>query len=365
MRRLATNEHVNPQGNLVVALAPERREAQPFTDAVIQAIVTQAEGTTPGDPAQTWALETAANLYARAFSAAKITGARTEKITPGVMALIARNLIRRGDSLHVIDLHRGEIDFLPAGSWDVRGGWDEASWFYRADLFGPSGNITRLVSSGGVLHFRYAVDPARPWHGIGPLGWAAQTAALKANLEKRLAEEVGGPVAHVLPIPQDGGDGEGDDPLAMLKADIAGAKGRTILTETTAAGWGEGMAAAPRSDWKPSRLGAHPPDVLRGLRSEAGMSILSACGVPVSLATDADGTSQRESWRRFVMGAVEPLLEIVKAELEKKLETKISFDLSGLWAHDLQGRAVAFQKMIAGGMALPEAVAASGLAVEA
>ena len=94
------------------------------------------------------------------------------------------------------------------------------------------------------------------------------------------------------------------------------------------------------------------------------MSVLSACGIPVSLATDADGTSQRESWRRFVMGAVEPLLEIVKEELEAKLETRIAFDLTGLWAHDLQGRAVAFQKMIAGGMALDEAVAVSGLAIE-
>ena len=205
---------------------PEKRESQPFTDAVLQAIVSQAEGTTPGDPAQTWALETSANLYARAFSAAKITGERTDKITPSMLALIARNLIRRGDSLHVIELRRGAVDFLPVGSWDVRGGWDEAGWFYRADLFGPSGNLTRLVQSGHVLHFRYAVDPARPWHGISPLGWARDTGTLQANLEKRLGEEAGAPTAHVLPIPQDGGDGGKDDPLAMLKADIAAAKGK-------------------------------------------------------------------------------------------------------------------------------------------
>lgn len=344
---------------------PEKREGQPFTDSMLTAILRAAEGTTPGDPGETWALECAANLYARAFASAEITGERTGGMTPGVMALIARNLIRRGDSLHVIELRRGAVDFLPAGSWDVRGGWDESGWFYRCDLFGPSGNITRLVPSAGVLHFRYAFEASRPWHGIGPLGWARESAALKANLEKRLSEEAGGPVAHVVPIPQDGGDGEDDDPLAMLKADIAKAKGRTILTETTSAGWGEGMSGAPRSDWKPSRLGAHPPDVLRGLRSEAGQAVLSACGVPVSLATDADGTSQRESWRRFVMGAVEPLLGVVKEELEKKLETTISFDLTNLWAHDLQGRAVAFQKMVQGGMPIPEAVAASGLAVGA
>ena len=342
--------------------ASEKRESQPFTDAVIQAIVSQAEGSMPGDPAATWALETAASLYSKAFAAARITGERTEKITPGLMALVARNLIRRGDSLHVIELRRGDVDFLPVGSWDVRGGWDETSWFYRADIFGPSGNITRLVSSGGVLHFRYAVDPARAWHGVGPLGWARETGVLAANLEKRLGEEAGGAVAHILPIPQDGGSGEDDDPLAMLKADLAGAKGKTILTETTSAAWGEGKSAAPKADWKSNRIGADPPDTLRFLRSESGMSVLSACGVPPGLAS-AGGTAQgaREDWRRFVTGSIEPALALVKEELEKKLETQVSFDLKNLWAHDLQGRASAFQKLIAGGMPLEQAVAASGV----
>ena len=339
----------------------ERRESQPFTDAVIQALVSQAEGSQPGDPAQTWALECAANLYASAFAAAKVTGERTEALSPQYMAHTARNLIRRGESLSLIDIDRGGLVFHQVGSWDVLGPPREAGWWYRLNLFGPSGNSTRFVESAQVLHFRFAYDPARPWHGIGPLGWARDSAGLMANLERRLSEEAGGPVAYILPIPRDGGSGGDEDPLAMLKADIGRAKGRTILSETTAAGWGEGMASAPRSDWKPSRLGASPPDVLRGLRSEAGMAVLSACGVPVSLATDADGTSQRESWRRFVMGAVEPLLEIVREELERKLETEIDFNLSGLWAHDLQGRASAFVKLVSGGMDLGTAVGVSGV----
>ena len=278
-----------------------------------------------------------------------------------MLALIARNLIRRGSDIHIIDTQGGSLSYIPVGSWDVYGGDDPANWFYRTTLYGPDALSTRYVPAPGILHFRYSFDSARPWRGIGPLGWATDTGALAGNLEKRLSEEAGGPVAHVLPIPSDGGSGEDEDPLAALKADLAGAKGRTILAETTAAGWAEGAVAAPRSDWKSSRIGADPPDVLKGLRTDAGLAVLSACGVPVSLATDADGTSQRESWRRFVMGAVEPLLEMVIEELEAKLETRISFDLTGLWAHDLQGRATAFQKMVAGGMALDAAVAASGL----
>ena len=225
---------------------PEVREAQPFTDAVVAALVSAASGTTTGDPSAIAALEAAAGLYARCFAGAQVNH---EAITPAVRALIARDLIRRGDSVHLIEVHRGEVALIPAGSWDVRGSWREASWWYRVDLFGPSGNITRLVPSATVAHVRYATDPARPWHGISPLGWARATGTLAANLEQRLGEEAGGTVAHVLPVPQDGGDGSKDDPLANLKADIRNAKGRTVLTETTSAGWGEGRAAAPAADW--------------------------------------------------------------------------------------------------------------------
>ena len=93
----------------------------------------------------------------------------------------------------------------------------------------------------------------------------------------------------MIPIPADGGDGTDDDPMRLFKADLASARGRTILAETTAAGWGDGKTAAPQADYKPQRFGASPPDSLPNLRTEAGLSVLSACGVPVSLVTDADG----------------------------------------------------------------------------
>lgn len=341
---------------------PEKRESVPFTDAVVAALAAQASGQAVGDASAIAALEAAVALYSRAFAAAAVSPAEVRPLlSPPFMALLARNLIRRGEDVHQIIVERGEVRLQAIGSWDVRGGPAEESWWYRCDRFGPSGNLTELVPGAAVLHARYAVDSARPWHGISPLGWARTTGALAANLETRLGEEAGGPVGHVLPVPADGGDGEDDDPLAMFKADLAAAKGRTILAETTAAGWGEGKAAAPLSDYQPKRFGAAPPASLPSLRTEAGMSVLSACGVPVSLVTDADGTSQREAWRRFVMGAVEPLLESVRVEVEAKLETRVTFDLSRLWAHDLAGRAASFKAMVTAGMEIERAASLSGL----
>ena len=340
---------------------PEKRESIPFTDAVVRALAAEAAGQSVGDPGGIAALEAAVALYSRAFAAVRLSPA-VPALSPSCLALIARNLIRRGEDVHQIDVDRGGVRLMPIGSWDVRGGPHEASWWYRCDRFGPSGNLTDFVPAAAVLHVRYAVDSARPWFGISPLGWAQSTGTLASNLETRLGEEAGSSVGYLLPVPGDGGDGgDDDDPLAELKADIRNLRGRHALVETTSAGWGEGRPAAPQSDYKPQRIGANVPESSVSLRSGAALSVLSACGVPVSLVTDADGTSQREAWRRFVMGSVEPLLAIVGQEVEAKLETRITFDLSSLWAHDLAGRASSFKGMVTAGMALDRAAALSGL----
>lgn len=343
----------------------EVRESQPFTDAVVGAIVATAGGTVTADPSGLAALEVAAGLYARCFAAASIKPAELQPVvSPSVRALIARNLIRRGDSVHLINVTGGQVELIPVGSWDVRGPWTEADWWYRVDTFGPSGNATHLAPASAVVHARYAIDPARPWFGVAPLDWARSTGTLAAYLETRLGQEAGGTVAHVLPIPQDGGDGTTDDPLRDLKTDIRNAQGGTVLTETVAGGWGEGKMAAPQADWQPRRIGANPPAVLPTLRADVFGAVLNACGIPVSLATDADGTSQRESFRRFLTTGLEPLGELVAEELSRKLDTPgIRFDFTQTYAHDLAGRAAAFQKLVAGGMDITQALAVSGLVI--
>ena len=123
-----------------------------------------------------------------------------------------------------------------------------------------------------------------------------------------------------------------------------------MLVETTSAGWGEGRAASPVEDWKPRRFGASPPDTLPTLRTDAALAVLAACHVPASLVSDADGTAQREAWRRWAMGPLAGLAATVEAELAAKLDQPVRLDVSGLWAADMAGRAASFKAMVPAGM---------------
>ena len=341
----------------------EKRQAQgggAYTSAVIAQILAQASGGSP-DPGATAALEFCAGTWARAFASAEIKPAFPQ-ITPAMLACIGRELVRAGEVVFAIDVRRGQISLSPVGSWDVRGGPDPASWHYRIDTFGPSSSRSVLMSGASVLHFRYGIDPARPWAGISPLGFAYLTGALAGGLELRLSQEAQARVGYLLPIPSDGGDGSNDDPHKQLKADLASLAGNTSLIETTAAGFGEGKAAAPQTDWKPQRIGASPPDSLGSLRSDSAHAVMAACGVPPGLADPrAEGGGQREAFRRFIYSTVHPAADMVAQELSEKLERPFEISFSRLMAADLVGKARAFASLARSGVSLKKASAATGL----
>ena len=344
----------------------EKRQAQgggAYTSAVIAQILAQASGGSP-DPGATAALEFCAGTWARAFASADIKPAFPQ-ITPAMLACIGRELVRSGEVLFAIEVRRGQISLSPVGSWDVRGGPDPASWFYRVDTFGPSSSRSVLMSGASVLHFRYGSDPARPWAGISPLGFAYLTGKLAGGLELRLSQEAQARVGYLLPVPGDGGDGSDDDPHKRLKADLAALAGNTSLIETTAAGWGEGKVAAPQTDWKPQRIGASPPDSLGSLRSDAAHAIMAACGVPPGLADPrAEGGGQRESFRRFIYSTVHPAAAMVSQELSEKLDRPFELSFARLMASDLVGRSRAFSQMVRAGMTLEHAAGITGLLSE-
>ena len=121
----------------------EKRESG-FGDLVLSALFNQANGASAGSTLELGVVEIASGFYSRAFASAVIEPKTpvTRFLNPSFLALVARDLIRRGESVHYLEVGiDGIVRATPAGSWDIRGGWSEDEWFYRLDLFGPSGNI--------------------------------------------------------------------------------------------------------------------------------------------------------------------------------------------------------------------------------
>ena len=328
----------------------EKREAVGGYTGIISALIgAQAAGTTQQASA-TAAVEAAAGALSRAFMAAEVEGPADviEAVSPRTLAQIGRDLVRVGESLHVIRYTGGRLRLIPSSTWYWEGDADPATWTCTATAYGPSGSSTWRVPMSSVVFVAWGSPTARPYHGLSPSSWSADTSRLMANAERSLADEAGGPLAQLLPVPQDGGDGDADtDPLAGLKSDITSAAGKALLVETTAAGWGEGAVAAPRADWKQSRLGPMPPESMVKLADSAFSRVLAAAGVPPSLfVDDADGTAQREGLRRYHMGVVRPMARLLETELTEKLgaAVRLTFDRYPL---DMVSRAQTFAKLAA------------------
>ena len=155
-----------------------------YTDVLIAALVSRAQGKSLAVPSATAALEACAGLTGRGFAAAEVTGpdSLTRALTPGCLELVGRSLIRRGEVVFLIDTQAGKLRLIPAETHDVEGGPFPEEWEYRVTLGGPSRSaIHEFVPAQSVLHFRHAVDPSTPWRGNSPIAGAHLAGKLSAE----------------------------------------------------------------------------------------------------------------------------------------------------------------------------------------
>lgn len=332
-----------------------RREirATGYTDLILAGLDNKISGS-DADVLVTGAVEACAGLWGRTLAAARVEG--SDALTARLRHRLGRDLIRQGESVYLIEVNGAGVSLKPVSEWDVLEGWR-----YRIDTTMPPGKITqRTVARGKVAHFMWAANPREPWRGVAPLAAASKLGDLIARVENKLSEDLNTPSATILPVPKDGGD----TTLTSLRADIAGAEGRAVLAESTVGGWSDGSQAATRHDWRGERLGPEIPDSMLGAFEAIQAAVAVACGIPPDLlAKDVDGTAQRESYRRWVQVSVQPVADMVAEVASEALEAEVSFNFREIWGHDLQGRASAFQRLVAGGMDLERAVALSGLIV--
>ena len=114
--------------------------------------------------------------------------------------------------------------------------------------------------------------------------------------------------------------------------------------------WADNAQSKAIQDWVSKGIGADAPTELIALRGDLITSVLDACGVPAELTgQQADGTAQRESFRRFATTTVMPLLNGAALEFAKKLDTPgLKIDLAGMYTHDLVGHGTELPEVGAG-----------------
>ena len=337
----------------------ETRAGTTFTDAQIAALTAKADGLGLVTPTATGALEACAGVVGRGFAAADVGGRAmvAAALTPDVLEMVGRALMRRGEILLYIDTTGDRLMLLPATSYNIQGGPNPDSWQYDLMLAGPSATMSYTsVGADSVIHVKYAIDPIEPWRGCAPLDVAKQAGRLSAETVNALADESSTPIGQLMGLPVDGND----PTVELLKADMKISRGKMGFLQT--GDWGavgEGYA-----DLVPKRFGAAPTEHLVELFKHSSAEVYAACGFNPSLFVSGDSASLRESWRLALFGVISPLAVKVAAELTAKLETEITLGFNEMKASDIQGRARSFKAMVEGGMPLPDAVAVSGLMME-
>ena len=343
----------------------QRSTAQGYTASLTAAFQAGAEGGSDVAPLATAALEAAAGFYSRCMSAAMVEGADdvAAALTPGVLALIARNLIRRGEDHHRIYVRGGRLVLEPVGFAYAHGGPDPMGWTYSITSYGPTDSRHEWVPASAVLHTRYSVDSSRPWLGVPPWSWAATTSQAIAALDKMVAREAAAPHGSLLGVPETPQVDEDGDirPLDAFRSDLAQARGRTLVVER-AGDWGEQTPQGNPARLEHLRYGLERA-AIDPLRTATGRDVLGACGVPPTLfVANSDGTAQREAFRRFLHGSLRPLARIMEAELRIKLDApELVLDLSELHAADVAGRARAFKAFVSSGVSADDAARNAGI----
>ena len=308
----------------------EHRAEDDYTEQAIIAAEVEALGGTL-DAGTLAVAESCAGLWERSLASATVEpmSGRLAALDPPFLALVARSLALHGNFVALIDLDGLAVRLLPSATFDVHG--DARSQWYRLDVVGPDTTQTARAGADAVFHVGINAEPRQWWRGVSPLKRSKSTATLAAKIEGSLSREADIYTARFAGV--DRGKGTYDAWKRTVET-IRRKRGGVVFT-----GGNLGQSDGGKVP-EPAKMRPEPDDTFAdALRSAVGRDICSAFGVPVALfAERGDGAGQREAWRRFWLGTVQPLAILVQAECKAKLDPSCIVTLDALRAADEDGR---------------------------
>ena len=322
-----------------------------YTDLLRALQYSEATTTTAKITAVT-ALEIAAGEIGRALASARVEGDSMVRgaITPSLLMLSGRELIRCGEIVLVIDVADGGVRLLPVQQFQMYGGYAPESQTYDVTLSGPNGQVTRNVHSSGIVHLKYSINPAKPFRGIGPLQAAYEGGRLSSELTRMLADIIGGPRGSFLAVPAVGeeeDDDSEDTPLADLRESISKAAGGIVITE--AGDWDVEQGGRNTANYSPKTFSGQPDQSTVMLMKQCTAEILSACGVPPAIHDASAASASREGYAQMLAGTLVPIGRIIGETLADAFETEVSFAWDALATSSTQGRARATKALVDAG----------------
>lgn len=323
------------------------RRADSYTELAIAGIEARALGAVP-NPERIAACRAVAGLYSSAFAGAAIEGA---DLAADWLPLAVRTMVLHGESVHVLNLRGGKFSLLPVAGWDVTGGPDPSSWWYRVDLHGPSGTKHRAVSRDQAISLAWDRRLVEPWRGIGPWHDSDSFRALAA-VEGAAEAEGLTPAARAASVPK-------QMPQTVrnkIAAAVSRARGAVVLLDSL-------KDFGAQQETRFQRLGFDAPQTLPMLRRQLEESVAAAAGVPGELlyVSPGGGSGAREAFRRWYHVAVVPLARTIAGELSRVLEREVTVSLRDLGAADIAGRARAYASLTGAGMDKAKAAEVAGV----
>ena len=262
------------------------------------------------------AVEAVAGRVSRLMETALVSGGPRAKqaLTPTVLAMIGRNLIEWGESLHMLKYRivagRVEYYLCPAQhQWTVLGGTDPEEWIVDATLTGAQTVYESSAPRAAWLHVIRDADPDYPWRGVAPLQRAAVSSQLARMAEDALVTEMRQPTKSIIPMPQGGGIDTN-----TLRNDIQNKAYDTVYPTTTSAGFGGGRSSAPLTDWRPQRLQPMPQAALVDLADRATARVVAALGAHPAImgGGGGNGSVDREASRQMRKQIMQPMARLIE-----------------------------------------------------
>ncbi|OWJ72515.1 hypothetical protein CDV50_04905 [Haematobacter massiliensis] len=316
-------------------LSGETRAASGYTAQVIAARTNYITGAS-GLGELTAAVQTSVSLWESGLSLADVTG--TDLLTPRALAITARALALRGESLWLI---RDKL--IPASDWDVTTR-DSEPRGYRLSVPEAGGPRALTALPGEVLHFRIGSNVSAPWAGTSPLRRCTLSAELLHEVETALRDTFrDAPLgSQIVPLP----DGATED-MALMRASFRGRRGATMVVEGVAQATAAGMN--PQLNKTPDQLS---PDLSRTLAdkmlTEAKGAIYSVFGILPGLVNPATtGPMVREAQRHLAQLVLQPIAGVMAEEATDKLGGAVKVDVvRPMQAFDAGGKARALATMV-------------------